>query len=129
MPVSVLKNKTAAAIQTITGPSVVTSTGERATQSTTEVMTNDGILIYHLLPMNSLVCWNSKTPFTIENQHTIERVSITRNEQRIQVREHQVLAHSLNPSEPTLPQVRTTSFRSLLGHSSRWSDSLGTQFT
>jgi len=76
IPLSVLKDQQTALKPNITGPSVVVSPGERAAQATVEVMTDDGILIYHLLPMNAIVCWNSKTPFTIENQHILARVSI-----------------------------------------------------
>lgn len=42
---------------------VYTSIDARASQSTVEVMTDDGILIYALLSQNALACWNSAYPF------------------------------------------------------------------
>lgn len=61
----------------------VLSPGERAGQSTLEVMTDDGILIYSVAPMNAIACWNSRTPFTIENQYIIDRVSVNNASERI----------------------------------------------
>lgn len=75
VPLSVLKNQTLAQNKEIARSAYVLSPGQRAGQSTVQVMTEDGILIYPILTINAIACWNSKTPFTIENQHILERVS------------------------------------------------------
>lgn len=46
----------------------------REGQTTLEVMTDDGILIYGVLPKSAISCWNSATPFKKENLHIIYEV-------------------------------------------------------
>lgn len=46
----------------------------RETQSSVEVMTNDGILFSALMD-NSLVCWNSQDQFTFKNIYSVYKVS------------------------------------------------------
>lgn len=46
----------------------------RDTQSSVEVMTDNGILIYASMD-NSLYCWNSQDPFTAQNIYPIYKVS------------------------------------------------------
>lgn len=48
----------------------------RAGQSTVEVITYDGILLYSVLPLDGIGCWNTAEPLTKENQHVIYRVRI-----------------------------------------------------
>jgi hypothetical protein len=43
----------------------------REGQTSLEVMTDDGILIYGVLPKSAISCWNSATPFKKENLHMI----------------------------------------------------------
>lgn len=45
----------------------------RETQSSVEVMTDNGILIYASMD-NSLSCWNSQDPFTANNLFTVYKV-------------------------------------------------------
>lgn len=52
------------------------SSDVRQTQSSVEVMTDDGILIYASMD-NSLYCWNSNDPFTNQNLNAIYKVSNT----------------------------------------------------
>lgn len=46
----------------------------REGQSSLEVMTDDGIMIYNDLLSNSLVCWNTKLSAVKENTHVIYQV-------------------------------------------------------
>lgn len=73
IPVNALKNRSAVVDPLFLRRNIVESPGTRAGQSTVEVMTDDGILIYVLITKNSLACWNSKMPFTIENQHILQK--------------------------------------------------------
>ncbi|XP_065209947.1 protein yellow-like [Planococcus citri] len=51
----------------------------RTGQSTVEVMTSDGILLFADIPGLSVKCWNSNTPFVKENLHDIYK-----NEENLQ---------------------------------------------
>lgn len=73
---SVLRNKTLAQDPIVARTAFVLSPGERLGQSTVEVMTDDGVLIYSLSPQTAIACWNSRKPFTNENQHILEMVSM-----------------------------------------------------
>uniref|UniRef100_A0A8D8Q8T8 Protein yellow n=1 Tax=Cacopsylla melanoneura TaxID=428564 RepID=A0A8D8Q8T8_9HEMI len=44
---------------------------DRSSQSSSEVMSDEGILFFPLLKSNSLACWNSKTVYRQENFETI----------------------------------------------------------
>lgn len=46
----------------------------RDTQSSVEVMTDNGVLIYASMD-SSLVCWNSQDQFTTKHIHTIYKVN------------------------------------------------------
>lgn len=51
------------------------SEGDRSSQSSSEVMNEEGILFFPLLKDNSLVCWNSKTTYRPENFVTLYKVT------------------------------------------------------
>lgn len=76
VPLSVLKNQEIAQDAVVARTAFVLSPGQRAAQGNLEVMTDDGILIYSQIPLNAIACWNSRTPYTIENQHILERVRL-----------------------------------------------------
>lgn len=71
-----LKNKTLALDAVVAQTAYVESPGHRGGQSTMEVMTEEGILIYEVSALYAIACWNIKTPFTIENHHIVDYVSI-----------------------------------------------------
>lgn len=75
MPTRVVQNKTLAQDPVIGRTAYSISPGQRASLSTVEVMTDSEILIYSLPQLRSLACWNSKQPYTIENQYILESVS------------------------------------------------------
>lgn len=70
-----MKNKTTAQDPVVGRTAFVVSPGQRAGQSTVEAITDNGILIYALLPQNALACWNINKPFTIENQNIVDKVT------------------------------------------------------
>lgn len=37
--------------------------GERTSHSTSEVMTDDGIMFFNMIDENAVGCWNSQTPY------------------------------------------------------------------
>lgn len=75
IPVFVLKNVSLASNQSELRKYMTVSEEARTSQSTVEVMTEDGILLYALLRRNAIVCWNSRMEFLPENQYIIYEVS------------------------------------------------------
>lgn len=76
---NVLQNKSIFQNGLIDGSgSFFVSSEVRDTQSSVEVMTDDGILIYASMD-NRLFCWNSQDPFTTKNIYPIYKVGIILN--------------------------------------------------
>jgi len=77
---NVLQNKTLFQNGLIDGSGTFFVSSEvRDTQSSVEVMTDNGILIYASMD-NSLFCWNSQDPFVNQNLNVIYKVSKKNNE-------------------------------------------------
>jgi hypothetical protein len=74
MPVSVLKEPSLASNGTELRKYMTVSEDARTSQSTLEVMTEDGILLYALVSRNAIACWNSRTDFRPENQYIVYEV-------------------------------------------------------
>ncbi|KAK7573397.1 hypothetical protein V9T40_010588 [Parthenolecanium corni] len=71
VPTTVLRNRTLIENASLARSEFFISEDVREGQSIQEVMTDDGILIYSLLPKMAIACWNSAKPFKKENQHII----------------------------------------------------------
>lgn len=69
IPVSVLKNTTAVQNSDFLRTQMALSEEARTGQSSLEVMTSDGILLFSDLPKLAIMCWNSNTPFKRQNIH------------------------------------------------------------
>jgi hypothetical protein len=87
VPVSVLKNRKMLQDSIVQKTFFVESRGKRAGQSTVEVMTNDGILLYPLISTNEIACWNSGVPFVSATQHVLKNVSTYRHSCSNQIHE------------------------------------------
>lgn len=74
VPTTVLRNRTLIENASLARSEFFISEDVREGQSIQEVMTDDGILIYSLLPKMAIACWNSAKPFKKENQHIIYQV-------------------------------------------------------
>lgn len=71
----VLQNKSIFQNGLIDGSGTFFASSEaRETQSSVEVMTDNGILIYASMD-NSLSCWNSQDPFTADNLYAVYKVN------------------------------------------------------
>ncbi|XP_065209937.1 protein yellow-like [Planococcus citri] len=69
--VSVLKNTTITQNPDKIRDKIKISVEARSGQSTVEVMTKGGILLFADIPGLSVKCWNSNTPFVKENLHVV----------------------------------------------------------
>lgn len=69
IPVGALKNTTIVQNSDLLRTQLVLSEEARTGQSSLEVMTNDGILLFADLPKLAIMCWNSNTPFKRQNIH------------------------------------------------------------
>lgn len=77
IPTATLKNANISSNKIALKPFVSTSVPDaRAGQSTVEVMTDDGILVYALPSQNALACWNSANPFVKQTQSVIYTVRV-----------------------------------------------------
>lgn len=79
VPTEVLRNQTLVQDATMARSQFFISEDVREGQSLGEVMTDDGILIYTVLPKMAIACWNSAHPFKKENQHIIYQVQHIRD--------------------------------------------------
>jgi len=43
------------------------------THTTAQLMDDNGVLFYNLIDQNAIGCWNSRRPFTRENQGVLDR--------------------------------------------------------
>lgn len=77
VPVSVLKDTKLIENADQLRPKIVMSEEARDGQSTVEVMTNDGILLFADIPKSAIMCWNQKTEYKKENIHVAYQVPNT----------------------------------------------------
>lgn len=74
VPTSVLRNRTLIAQRDLMRPLFSVSPEFREGQSSLEVMTDYGVLIYSVLTRNALACWNTATEPRPENTQIVYEV-------------------------------------------------------